>query len=206
MNKKLWVIEDTLPAEVGQALGAFHSLVGQLLYNRQVRDAEAARLFFDGQSAQPEDPLLLTGMAEAVDRVRRAIRSGERIVVYGDYDTDGVTATVLLVQTLTALGADVRRYIPDREEEGYGLNGEALGKIRNELGGQLVITVDCGVRALGEAETARELGLELIITDHHEPGSELPRAFAIINPRQPGDPYPEKDLAGVGLAYQVGSA
>lgn len=203
MNKKLWVIEETLPAEVGQALGAFHPLVGQLLYNRQVRDAEAARLFFDGQSAQPEDPLLLTGMAEAVDRVRRAIRSGERIVVYGDYDTDGVTATVLLVQTLSALAADVQRYIPDREEEGYGLNGEALGKIRNEIGGRLVITVDCGVRALAEAETARELGLELIITDHHEPGSELPRAFAIINPRQPGDPYPEKDLAGVGLAYKL---
>src|SRR5262249_5821489 len=121
---------------------------------------------------------------------------------YGDYDTDGVTATVLLVQVLGALGAAVSRYIPDREEEGYGLNPEALVKIQ-DAGGQLVITVDCGVRALGGARQARELGLDLIVTDHHEPGAELPDVLALINPKQPGDSYPYKGLAGVGLAYKL---
>jgi single-stranded-DNA-specific exonuclease len=202
MTQKRWVVADKLPAETMTALGDFHPLVAQALYNRQVRDAEAARLYFGGGSQQPEDPLLLTGMAAAVDRLRHAIRTGERIVVYGDYDTDGVTATALLVQVLTALGAAVDRYIPDREEEGYGLNGGALGKIQ-EQGGRLVITVDCGVRAMGEAETARELGLDLVITDHHEPGEELPRALVIINPKQAGDEYPYKGLAGVGLALKL---
>jgi single-stranded-DNA-specific exonuclease len=202
MNNKRWLVEPALPPEARAALSEFQPLTAQMLFNRKVTTAEAAQLFFAGRSATPEDPLLLTGMAAAVDRLRHAIRTGQHIVVYGDYDTDGVTATALLVQVLSALNAQVDRYIPDREEEGYGLNQEALGKIKLQ-GGQVVITVDCGVRALGEAARARELGLDLIITDHHEPGEELPEARALINPKQPGDAYPYKGLAGVGLAFKV---
>ncbi len=202
MNKKRWMVAPQLPAQVQQALSGYHPLVAQMLYNRRVADAETAQLYFDGKSAQPEDPLLLSGMAAAVDRLRHAIRTGQRIIVYGDYDTDGVTATVLLVQVLSALGAAVDRYIPDREEEGYGLNSGALETIKRQ-GGQVVITVDCGVRAMTESETARQLGLDLIITDHHEPGVELPIALAIINPKQPGDGYPYQGLAGVGLAFKL---
>ena len=202
MTKKRWVVESRLPSESAAALRDYHPLVAQMLYNRQVRDGQAAALYFGAQLAQPEDPLRLTGMGLAVDRLRHAIRTGERIIVYGDYDTDGVTATALLVQVLTALGAAVHRYIPDREEEGYGLNSAALRTIRDE-GGRVVITVDCGVRAQTEAETALQLGLDLIITDHHEPGGDLPRALAIINPKQAGDEYPYKGLAGVGLAFKL---
>src|SRR5713101_4895049 len=202
MNQKRWMVAPKLPADAGAALSGYQPLVAQMLFNRQVTDAEAARLYFDGHSAQREDPLLLTGMAAAVDRLRHAIRTGQHIVVYGDYDTDGVTATALLVQVLTALGAAVDRYIPDREEEGYGLNHDALAKIKAQ-GGQLVITVDCGVRAVDESQTACELGLDLIITDHHEPGETLPVALAIINPKQAGDAYPYKGLAGVGLALKL---
>lgn len=202
MTQKRWMVAETMPAAARAALGDFQPLLAQLLWNRQVCDVEAARLYFDGQSTVAEDPLMLTGMGVAVDRLRHAIRMGEHIVVYGDYDTDGVTATALLVQVLTALGAAVVSYIPDREEEGYGLNEGALGKIQ-EAGGQLVITVDCGVRALGEADKARALGLDLIITDHHEPSEALPRVLAIINPKQPGDTYPYQGLAGVGLAFKL---
>src|SRR5258708_32832949 len=142
MNKKRWLVAPTLSAQARESLGGYRPLVAQMLFNRQVLDAEAARLFFDGKSAQPEDPLLLTGMAAAVDRLRHAIRTGQHIVVYGDSRTVGVTATALLVQVLSALGGAVDRYIPDREEEGYGLNPDALVKIQ-AAGGQLVITVDC---------------------------------------------------------------
>ncbi len=202
MTQKRWLIGTKITAEAQAALRDYQPLVAQMLFNRGVIEAEPARWFFEGKSALPEDPLLLTGMAAAVDRLRHAIRTGQHIVVYGDYDTDGVTATALLVQVLGALGAAVDRYIPDREEEGYGLNSDALGKIQT-AGGQVVITVDCGVRALGEARQARALGLDLIITDHHEPGEELPDALALINPKQPGDAYPYKGLAGVGLAYKL---
>ena len=181
MTQTRWVIGSKITAEAQAALRDYHPLVAQMLFNRGVNEAEPARWFFEGKSALPEDPLLLTGMAAAVDRLRHAIRTGQHIVVYGDYDTDGVTATALLVQVLGALGAAVDRYIPDREEEGYGLNSDALGKIQT-AGGQVVITVDCGVRALDEARQAGVLGLDLIITDHHEPGEELPEALALINP------------------------
>ena len=185
------------------ALSAYPPIVAQLLHNRDVADAQAADLFFEGDLAQSDDPLLLSGMAAAVDRLHHAIRTGERIVVYGDYDTDGVTATALLVQILRILGGQVEPYIPLREEEGYGLNVEALRKLKHEQGAAVVVSVDCGVRSLEEGQAAQELGLDLIITDHHQPGETLPSALAIINPKQPGDEYPDKGLAGVGLAYKL---
>jgi single-stranded-DNA-specific exonuclease len=203
MKPKRWDVRPALPASAASALGAYHPLVRQLLHNRGHSDAVAAELFFGGRLGQADDPMLLTGMAAAVDRLHRAIRTQERIVVYGDYDTDGVTATALLVQVLKALGAEVEPHIPLREEDGYGLNEKAVRKLKDERSAAVVVSVDCGIRSVVEGEVAREVGIDLIITDHHHPGSELPQAFAIINPKQPGDTYPEKGLAGVGLAYKL---
>jgi single-stranded-DNA-specific exonuclease len=145
-------------------------------------------------------------MAEAVHRIRFALDHSQPIAVYGDYDVDGVTATALLAQVLRALGGDVRPYIPNRFDEGYGLNIEALDSLKSE-GARLVITVDCGIRSPSEAEHAREIDLDLIITDHHHPSDgDLPPALAIINPKVPGDTYPDKNLAGVGVAYKLAEA
>ncbi len=140
-------------------------------------------------------------MYQAVDRLLAAVRSRESIAVYGDFDTDGVTATALLVQTLSALGAQVRPYIPSRVDEGYGLNIDALRKLYRQ-GVRLVVTVDCGIRSIDEVEQASR-GLDLIVTDHHTVGDELPPAVAVINPKQPGCVYPFKLLAGVGVAYKL---
>jgi single-stranded-DNA-specific exonuclease len=140
-----------------------------------------------------------------VDRCTQAVINGERIAVYGDYDADGVTATALMAEFLIKLGVEPRAYIPNRYDEGYGLNDDALQALAAE-GVNLVITVDCGVRSLPEVALAVELGMDLIITDHHAPGVELPQAAAVINPKQPGDAYPDKHLAGVGLAYKLAQA
>src|SRR6185436_18907400 len=130
----------------------------------------------------------------------------EPIAVYGDYDVDGVTATALLVDALKGLGGNVRHYIPNRFDEGYGLNIDALDSLKAD-GVKLVITVDCGIRSPDEALHARAIGLDLIISDHHHPdGNSLPPALAVINPKQHGDLYPDKDLAGVGIAYKIAEA
>ncbi len=142
----------------------------------------------------------------AVERIQLAIEKKEPIAVYGDYDVDGVTATALLVQTLQALGGNTRPYIPKRMDEGYGLNPKALDLLKAD-GVGLVITVDSGIRSPVEASYARSIGLDLIISDHHQPAEgELPYALAVINPKQAGDLYPEKDLAGVGVAYKLAQA
>jgi single-stranded-DNA-specific exonuclease len=145
-------------------------------------------------------------MQATVDRICYALQHNEPIAIYGDYDVDGVTATALLVQTLEAFGGNVRGYIPNRFDEGYGLNKDALDSLKAD-GVKLVITVDCGIRSPDEALHARTIGLDLIISDHHHPdGLNLPSAFAVINPKQHGDPYPDKDLAGVGIAYKIAEA
>ncbi len=181
-------------------------MLRRLLYHRGYTTYQAARAFLQAEPPPgSENPYLLHGMEAAVDRLARALAHGEPIAVYGDYDADGVTATALLVEVLQELGATVRPYIPNRFDEGYGLNNDALSALHEE-GIRLVVTVDCGIRSLAEADHARSLGLDLIITDHHLPGPELPRALAVINPKQPGDPYPEKALAGVGLAYKLAQA
>jgi single-stranded-DNA-specific exonuclease len=203
MKAKRWDVRPVMPAETAAALGTYHPVVGQVLHNRGHSDPAAAELFFSGRLGRDDNPALLTGMEAAVDRLHRAIRAQERIIIYGDYDTDGVTATALLVQVLQALGAQVEPHIPLREEDGYGLNEKAVRKLKDERSAAVVVSVDCGIRSVVEGDVARQVGLDLIITDHHHPGPELPKAFAIINPRQPGDTYPEKGLAGVGLAYKL---
>ncbi|MDU4960644.1 MAG: single-stranded-DNA-specific exonuclease RecJ [Sporomusaceae bacterium] len=173
--------------------------MGQLLLNRGLDDAAAAQQFLAGTLQQLQDPFLLKGMAAAVDRTAAAIAAGEKIVVYGDYDVDGITATALVYNCLRELGATIEYYIPERQSEGYGLHSEALQAIA-AAGAGLVITVDCGISAWQEVESAGRL--DIIVTDHHQPPERLPAATAVINPKQPGCPYPEKELAGVGVAFK----
>ncbi|MBI3764169.1 MAG: DHH family phosphoesterase, partial [Chloroflexi bacterium] len=202
---KRWIVApETTPAG-RHALADFDPILAQILFNRGLADPALARAFLDGEYTRPDDPLLMIGVPAAVDRLRRAIRAGEKIAVYGDYDTDGVTATALLVTALDSVGANVRPKIPNRFDEGYGLNNEALSGLKDE-GVAVVVSVDCGIRSLDEADHARRIGLDLIISDHHHVGEELPRALAVINPKQAGDEYPEEGLAGVGLAYKIAQA
>lgn len=199
---KRWSIYPRLSPEADLALHGFHPVLRQVLYNRGYTQEETAAHFLKGDPPEITDPFLMLDMGKAVGRVIQAIRQEEWIAVYGDYDVDGVTATVLLVEALEQLGARVKEYIPNRFDEGYGLNKEALSHLK-EGGFSLVITVDCGIRSPEETAHAGQIGLDLIITDHHHPAADLPPAYAIVNPKQPGDIYPDKDLAGVGIAYKL---
>jgi single-stranded-DNA-specific exonuclease len=158
-----------------------------------------------GDLGAPGDPWLLADMAAAVERLLAARNAGQTVVVYGDYDADGVCATALLYETLRAAGCAARWYIPDRFEEGYGLNPSALTRLKAE-GADLVVSVDCGIRSVEAAESARRAGLDLIVSDHHLPGRELPRAVAVVNPNRHDDPYPFKGLSGAGVALKVARA
>lgn len=203
--EKYWFIPPRLPPEADQALQNYHPVLRQILYNRGHATPEAARLFLEAAPPPGTSAFNLGGISQAIERIKFAIQRQEAIAVYGDYDADGVTATALLTLVLKSLGADVRSYIPNRFDEGYGLNIEAIDNLHVQ-GVRLIITVDCGIRSIAEADHARRLGLDLIISDHHHPAPEIPMAVALINPKLPGDPYPDKDLAGVGLAYKLASA
>jgi len=201
---KRWDIAPALPPRQRARLSHLHPLIIQILYNRGVTDPEEADAFLNGVG-RFSDPFRMSGISRAVERIRDALRGGERIVVYGDFDADGVTATVLLVQVIEALGGEVSPYIPHRVDEGYGLNNEALHRVAAE-GARVVITVDCGIRSPDEVAYGAGLGLDMIVTDHHSIGPVLPSALAVINPKQLGDPYPFKDLAGVGIAFKLAQA
>lgn len=200
-----WLIAPRAPGELFAALPSLHPLLAQVLHARGYQSPEQIALFLD-ESPTDGDPFSLIDMDRAVDRIGRAIQAGETVAIYGDYDCDGVTACALLRETLTRLGANAREYFPDRFDEGYGLHAAALDKLQAE-GASLVVTVDCGARAMREAEHARAIGLDLIITDHHElEGGAVPEACAVINPKRPDCPYPHKTLAGVGVAYRLAQA
>jgi single-stranded-DNA-specific exonuclease len=199
---KRWQTYPTISTEQKKALENYPLVLQQLLVNRGIVTTAGALDFLAGGCPENCDPFQMIGMETAVQRLLAAIDRQERIAVYGDYDVDGVTATVLLVQVLQTLGAQVSEYIPNRFDEGYGLNNEALDAL-SAMGVSLVVTVDCGIRSNAEAVYARQIGLDLIITDHHHPLAEVPAALAVINPKQAGDPYPDKDLTGVGLAYKL---
>lgn len=177
-------------------------VVAQLLVGRGVTEADSARQFLDVRLSGLRDPELLGGATEAADRICSAIAAKRRIIVYGDYDADGMSATAILYRCLQLLGADVGYYVPNRLDEGYGLNDDALRTLATR-GASLVITVDCGIGSLVQARTARQLGLELIITDHHDFGAELPEAAAILHPRLPARPYPFPGLCGAGVAFKL---
>ncbi|MEW6094117.1 MAG: single-stranded-DNA-specific exonuclease RecJ [Chloroflexota bacterium] len=204
-HRTRWLISPPLTPQANENLSAFPPILRQLLFNRGYATEAEARAFLKAETTFDTSPFQLKGMQAAVDRIRQAIAQREPIAIYGDYDVDGVTATALLVQTLQALGGEVRAYIPNRFDEGYGLNNDALDLLAAD-GVRLVISVDCGIRSPEEARHARTLDLDLVITDHHEPSGELPEALAVINPKQEGDLYPEKYLAGVGIAYKIAKA
>jgi len=205
-HSKRWLIPSPITLEADTALKAFPPTLRQILFNRGHATYEEARIFLEAKPGFNTNPFQLTGMEASVERIRFAIGHKERIAIYGDYDVDGVTATALLVEALTLLGGIVEGYIPNRFDEGYGLNNDALSHLKEE-GTRLVISVDCGIRSPDEARHAQAIGIDLIITDHHHPSEgALPPAFAVINPKQPGDVYPDKDLAGVGIAYKLAEA
>lgn len=203
--EKIWVVAEKPKPEVDNLLAAYPSLMRQIMVNRGYSSAEDCKRFLEALPHELNQPQRIKGMQAAVDRLAFAITNGESIVIYGDYDADGVTATALLVHCIQGLGGRVQAYIPDRFDEGYGLNVAALQFLR-ENGAAVVVSVDCGIRSLKEAAEAKAIGLDLIITDHHSPGPELPAAFALINTKQDGDDYPEKQLAGVGTAYKLACA
>ncbi|MGD0098495.1 MAG: single-stranded-DNA-specific exonuclease RecJ [Terracidiphilus sp.] len=182
-------------------------VLAELLVARGIREASEAFAFLNPEAAHLHDPLLMLGMREAVTRLERAIALREPVLLYGDYDVDGTTAVVLLKTAIEMLGGIVRFHVPHRLNEGYGLQSTVLEAAHAE-GARLVITVDTGVRAFAEAETARRVGLDLIITDHHllEAGDAVPAALAILNPNQPTCCYPEKNLCGAAIALKLAQA
>jgi single-stranded-DNA-specific exonuclease len=177
-------------------------VTARLLCIRGLSDLDTARRFLNPSLDDLHDPFALADMRVAVDRILGAIERRERIAIHGDYDVDGVTSTVILRRALELLGADVTHFLPERLRDGYGLQPASLDRLHAD-GVRLVISVDCGIRGVEAAARARELGLDLIITDHHEPDTSLPQAFAVINPKRHDCLYPDKNLAGVGVALKV---
>ncbi|GGF94505.1 single-stranded-DNA-specific exonuclease RecJ [Paenibacillus albidus] len=180
-------------------------LLSSLLVTRGMTTPDEALLFMEGGADEQHDPFLLQGMAEAVPRIRKALDEGEHILVYGDYDADGVSSTALMIYLLRYLSASFDIYIPHRSNEGYGLHNHALDWALQQ-GVSLIITVDTGISAYHQIAYANTLGIDIIVTDHHEPPELLPEAFALINPKIPGCPYPFKGLAGVGVALKLAQA
>ncbi|MFN0223171.1 single-stranded-DNA-specific exonuclease RecJ [Paenibacillus sp. KR2-11] len=189
---------------LSQQLG-LSPLLSRLLVVRGMTDTTHAAEFLDGGTDHIHDPYLLDGMERAVRRIRQALESGERIRIYGDYDADGVSSTTLMVYLLRQLDCTFDYYIPHRVTEGYGLNTGAMNEAHKQ-GIGLIITVDTGISAVEEIAHAASLGIDVIVTDHHEPPEVLPEAFALINPKKPGCPYPYKHLAGVGVALKLAQA
>ena len=209
--EKLWHLRPPSDPGVLNRLAAsarVSAVVAQLLINREVTDASAARRFLDSPLAALHAPHLLPGVEQAADRIVRAVIDKRRICVYGDYDVDGVTGTSVLLRVLGKLGASVQFHVPLRLSEGYGLNAEKIRELA-QTGVSLVVSVDCGIASLAEADVAREVGLELIITDHHEmkvglDGPLLPSAAVLVHPRLPAPvPYPFGDLSGAGVAFKL---
>lgn len=180
----------------------FLPLLAAVLHVRGLDDPDAAREFLDSSPALLGDPLLLTDMPQAVGRLARAIAQGEKVAVYGDYDVDGITSSCMLTDYLRSRGTDCTLYIPDRLTEGYGVNAAAIEKLA-AAGVTLIVTVDCGVTTVDEAARARELGVDMVITDHHECQEPLPDAVAVVDHKRPDCNYPNHDLAGVGVAFKL---
>ncbi|HKB13328.1 MAG TPA: single-stranded-DNA-specific exonuclease RecJ [Vicinamibacterales bacterium] len=193
--------DDEAAAKLAAALD-IAPVVASLLCQRGLSDPELAARFLNPKLDHLHDPMALAGMRAAVERILTAIASKERIAIHGDYDVDGVTSTVILRRALELLGADVVHFIPERLKDGYGLQPAAIERL-HAAGVALVISVDCGIRGADAARRARELGVDLIITDHHEPDVELPPALAVINPKRTDCSYPDKYLAGVGVALKL---
>ena len=187
-----------LASEVGVS-----PFAAQLLINRGIKTAAEARAYLFPTFDELHSPFKLAGMDKAVERIHKAIARGEKICVYGDYDTDGTTATALLLNTFRQMDVPADYYIPSRFDEGYGLSEDAIKTIHEKNEAKLLITVDCGITSVKEVALANQLGMDVIVTDHHQPEQEQPPAYALISPKIPGNEYPYTELAGVGLAFKL---
>ena len=203
MKYRKWHIAPEHP-EAQQRLQAagYPYLVSAVLAARGVETAEQAAAFLEREDRLTLSPFLMADMDKAVERIRRALDSGERMAVFGDYDVDGITATCILVDYLQRRGADVLHYIPRRIEDGYGLSCDAIRSLYDQ-GVRLLITVDCGITGVEEVDFANSLGMDVVITDHHECRETLPRAVAVVDPHRPDCGYPFKHLAGCGVALKL---
>jgi single-stranded-DNA-specific exonuclease len=204
MQRRIWQdvpVDEARVGGVAASLGV-PPVIARLLCQRGLADPEAAQRFLAPTLSDLHDPFLLAGMRDAVDRLHGAIARRERIVIHGDYDVDGITSTVILRRAIELLGGNVGHFVPDRMRDGYGLQPATVDRL-HEGGARLIVSVDCGIRANDAAQRARELGVDLIITDHHEPDHALPPALAVINPKRADCSYPEKSLAGVGVALKL---
>ncbi|MBN1466632.1 single-stranded-DNA-specific exonuclease RecJ [candidate division KSB1 bacterium] len=199
-----WIIENDIDRDGVHRLAAdlnVPSIIAQILYRRDIHDKEAARKFFHPALDQLYDPFLLKDMDKAVERLRRALLSDEEILIYGDYDVDGITSVSFLFLLLKELGAHVTYYIPNRQAEGYGLSGQGIEEAKRRHV-NLIVTVDCGITGHAEILMAQAAGIDVIVTDHHEPGPTIPEAVAVVDPKRRDCDYPFKQLAGVGVAYK----
>ena len=206
MNKK-WQIYETDDEKIEELKEKYklNDLLATILVNRGIDNEEKIRQFLEPTRQDFYDPYLMEDMEIAVERIVKAIENQEKVIIYGDYDVDGITSTTVLKKFLKDLGLEVSYYIPNRLNEGYGLNNKAIEKIVNE-GYSLMITVDCGISAIEEIDYANSLGLETIVTDHHEPGEVLPKALAVVDNKRKDSTYPFRDLAGVGVAFKLTQA
>ncbi|MEO5819720.1 MAG: single-stranded-DNA-specific exonuclease RecJ [Vicinamibacteraceae bacterium] len=204
MRTLIWapVVCDESAAQSLAAALDISPVVARLLCQRGIDTPAAAARFLSPSIEHLHDPFLLTDLRPAVERLLAAIARKERIAIHGDYDVDGVTSTVILRRTLELLGGDVIHFLPERLRDGYGLQPANVDRL-HAGGARVIVSVDCGIRSGAAADRARELGIDLIISDHHEPGATLPRALAVINPKRPDCPYPDKHLAGVGVALKI---
>ena len=205
MNSR-WVLLDEHP-QVPQMMELINvpRVIAQILLNRGVTTFDDARYFLKPTLEDLHSPFLMADMDLAVERIHDAIQGGEHIMVFGDYDVDGTTATTLLYLTIKLLTERISSYIPNRMTDGYGLSIEGLEEAKSR-GVTLILAVDCGITANAEVELAREMGIDVVIIDHHVPGDTLPNSVAILNPKRDDCEYPFKELCGVGLAYKVAQA
>ncbi len=203
MKQNEWILSDADPRadSLAAALG-IPVKIARILVNRKITDAEGAQSFLHGTLEDLHDPFLLQGMRTAVERLLKAASRGEKVLIFGDYDVDGVLSVVILSRALSTLGAKVDYYIPDRLEEGYGLKTSHI-QIVEEKQARVVVSVDCGIKAVDFVREASGKGVDVIITDHHLPGDQLPEALAVLNPVVPGSGYPYKSLAGIGVAFKL---
>jgi len=203
-----WVLAVDPPSDLIDSIVAAVDLpksVIKILINRKIDSAEKVRKFIDPQLKDLSDPFVLKDMATAVERITEALKKNEKIMIYGDYDVDGITATALLFLVLNRLGAEVDYYLPNRLTEGYGLSTDAILEAKKK-GISLIVSVDTGITAVEEVEFAKQHGIECIITDHHETGDRMPNAVAIVNPKQDGCHYDAAELSGVGVAFKLAQA
>ena len=203
MNKK-WQIYETDENKIQEISQKYNlnKLLSTILANRNIINEKDIKQFLSPTRKDFHDPFLIHDMEKAVERIIKAIEKQEKVTIYGDYDVDGITSITVLKSYLSDRGLEVETYIPNRLNEGYGLNKEAIEKIHNN-GCQLMITVDCGISGLEEIEYANSLGIETIVTDHHEPGNDLPKAFAVIDNKRKDSNYPFRELAGVGVVFKL---